>query len=86
MYTLVVFVALIGAATAIPIDNGIVHNPEIECGSTHLGINFSTQNIFEGHVYVKGLYDKKAEGCRTTGNCSKCCDEFSCSRLIFRFC
>lgn len=36
--------------------------PEIECGPTSITINFNTRNAFEGHVYVKGLYDQ--EGCR----------------------
>uniref|UniRef100_A0A183DF40 ZP domain-containing protein n=1 Tax=Gongylonema pulchrum TaxID=637853 RepID=A0A183DF40_9BILA len=36
--------------------------PEIECGPTSITVNFNTRNAFEGHVYVKGLYDQ--EGCR----------------------
>ncbi|VBB31764.1 unnamed protein product [Acanthocheilonema viteae] len=49
--------------TAIPIDNGVEGEPEIECGSAILTINFNTRNKFEGHVYVKGLYDH--EECRS---------------------
>ncbi|VDO50912.1 unnamed protein product [Onchocerca flexuosa] len=40
----------------------ITGEPEIECGPTSITINFNTRNAFEGHVYVKGLYDQ--EGCR----------------------
>uniref|UniRef100_A0A1I8EY59 Cuticlin protein n=1 Tax=Wuchereria bancrofti TaxID=6293 RepID=A0A1I8EY59_WUCBA len=56
---------------AIPVDNGVevssnthsfIGEPEIECGPTSITINFNTRNAFEGHVYVKGLYDQ--EGCR----------------------
>ena len=36
--------------------------PEVECGPTTITVSFSTQKAFEGHVYVKGLYDE--EGCR----------------------
>ncbi|KHN87054.1 Cuticlin-1 [Toxocara canis] len=46
----------------IPIDNGVEGEPEIECGPTSIAVNFNTINPFEGHVYVKGLYEQ--EGCR----------------------
>ncbi|VDM10469.1 unnamed protein product [Wuchereria bancrofti] len=48
---------------AIPIDNGVEGEPEIECGASTLTVNFNTRNTFEGHVYVKGLYDQ--EECRS---------------------
>ncbi|VDK55936.1 unnamed protein product [Gongylonema pulchrum] len=48
---------------AIPIDNGVEGDPEIECGATAVSINFNTRNPFEGHVFVKGLYDH--EECRS---------------------
>ncbi|KJH41208.1 zona pellucida-like domain protein [Dictyocaulus viviparus] len=41
------------------IDNGLVvysGEPVIECGSETLGVRFTTQSPFEGHVYVKGHY------------------------------
>lgn len=38
---------------AIPVDNGVEGDPEIECGATSITINFNTQATFEGHVYVK---------------------------------
>lgn len=41
----------------------ILGEPEIECGPTSITVNFNTRNPFEGHVYVKGLYDQ--EGCRS---------------------
>ena len=59
--------AFVAAVNAIPIDNGVQGDPEIECGPTSIQITFNTQNNFEGHVYVKGLYDQDAAGCRTTG-------------------
>ncbi|KAI6227976.1 ZP domain-containing protein [Aphelenchoides besseyi] len=62
--SLVVFlVGLIGFANAIPVDNGVEGEPEIECGPTSITVNFNTRNPFEGHVYVKGLFDQP--GCRS---------------------
>ena len=61
--------ALIGSALlaltvrAIPVDNGVEGEPEIECGPTSITVNFNTRNPFEGHVYVKGLFDQA--GCRS---------------------
>ncbi|VDK85709.1 unnamed protein product, partial [Litomosoides sigmodontis] len=49
--------------SAIPIDNGVEGDPEIECGPASITVNFNTRNKFEGHVYVKGLYDH--DECRT---------------------
>ena len=67
-------VAVLGCALmaatvhAIPINNGVQGDPEIECGPRSIQVTFNTQNNFEGHVYVKGLYDQDANGCRTTGD------------------
>ncbi|PAV77546.1 hypothetical protein WR25_07162 [Diploscapter pachys] len=44
---------------AIPVDNNVEGEPEIECGPTSITVNFNTRNPFEGHVYVKGLFDQK---------------------------
>ncbi|CAJ0604991.1 unnamed protein product [Cylicocyclus nassatus] len=44
-------------AYAIPVDNGVEGEPEIECGPSSITVNFNTRNAFEGHVYVKGLFD-----------------------------
>ncbi|VDN56971.1 unnamed protein product [Dracunculus medinensis] len=54
---------LIGLTVAIPVDNGVEGEPEIECGPSSITVNFNTRNPFEGHVYVKGLFDQ--EGCRS---------------------
>jgi hypothetical protein len=54
--------ALIGWCSAIPVNNGVEGEPEIECGPTSITVNFNTQSNFEGHVYVLGLYDQA--GCR----------------------
>uniref|UniRef100_A0A0N5A826 ZP domain-containing protein n=1 Tax=Syphacia muris TaxID=451379 RepID=A0A0N5A826_9BILA len=51
---------LIAIASAIPVDNGVEGDPEIECGPTSITVNFNTRNSFEGHVYVKGLFDQDA--------------------------
>uniref|UniRef100_A0A8R1DN64 ZP domain-containing protein n=1 Tax=Caenorhabditis japonica TaxID=281687 RepID=A0A8R1DN64_CAEJA len=47
------------AVTAIPVDNNVEGEPEIECGPTSITVNFNTRNAFEGHVYVKGLFDQQ---------------------------
>ncbi|TMS40218.1 hypothetical protein L596_006621 [Steinernema carpocapsae] len=59
---------LIGLRTtvAIPIDNGVEGDPEVECGPTSIAIVFNTRNTFDGHVYVKGRYDEA--GCRSDEN------------------
>lgn len=44
---------------SIPVDNGVEGEPEIECGPTSVTVNFNTRNAFDGHVYVKGLFDKQ---------------------------
>uniref|UniRef100_A0AAF5PYZ1 ZP domain-containing protein n=3 Tax=Wuchereria bancrofti TaxID=6293 RepID=A0AAF5PYZ1_WUCBA len=54
---------IIASINAIPIDNGVEGEPEIECGSTAITINFNTRNPFEGHVYAKGLYS--SQECRS---------------------
>jgi hypothetical protein len=64
---LVILLLLAFYTHATPIDNGITGDPEIECGPTSISISWNTQKPFSGHVYVKGLYDKEADGCRTNG-------------------
>ncbi|RCN36159.1 hypothetical protein ANCCAN_17971 [Ancylostoma caninum] len=62
MLRLVHFLCLLAVSYAIPVDNGVEGEPEIECGPTSVTVNFNTRNAFEGHVYVKGLFDH--EECR----------------------
>ncbi|GMR34284.1 hypothetical protein PMAYCL1PPCAC_04479 [Pristionchus mayeri] len=54
---LVFLILLAGLASAFVVDNNVEGEPEIECGPTSITVNFNTRNEFEGHVYVKGLYD-----------------------------
>lgn len=56
-------VVLITTVYAIPIDNGVEGEPEIECGSTSITVSFNTRNTFDGHVYVIGRYNE--DGCRS---------------------
>ncbi|OZC07188.1 hypothetical protein X798_05824 [Onchocerca flexuosa] len=62
MLRLISVLLFITAVNAIPVDNGVEGEPEIECGPTSITVNFNTRNPFEGHVYVKGLFDQP--GCR----------------------
>ncbi|VDK49072.1 unnamed protein product [Anisakis simplex] len=55
---LLIALGLIALAIAIPVDNGVEGEPEIECGPVSVTVNFNTRNPFEGHVYVKGLYEQ----------------------------
>uniref|UniRef100_A0A0M3HTR7 ZP domain-containing protein n=1 Tax=Ascaris lumbricoides TaxID=6252 RepID=A0A0M3HTR7_ASCLU len=48
---------------AIPIDNGVEGDPEVECGPVTIAISFNTRNTFQGHVFVKGRFDEP--GCRS---------------------
>uniref|UniRef100_A0A915CSN5 ZP domain-containing protein n=1 Tax=Ditylenchus dipsaci TaxID=166011 RepID=A0A915CSN5_9BILA len=63
MIRLILLAALISLSAAIPVDNGVEGEPEIECGPKSITVNFNTRNPFEGHVYVKGLFDQ--QGCRS---------------------
>ncbi|KAL3103989.1 hypothetical protein niasHT_020682 [Heterodera trifolii] len=60
---LLLIISSTSLVSAIPVDNGVEGEPEIECGPTSVTINFNTRNPFEGHVYVKGLFDQG--GCRS---------------------
>ncbi|CAB3399241.1 unnamed protein product [Caenorhabditis bovis] len=51
------------ASSALQIDNGLIGEPVILCGSESLTIHFKTKEAFEGHSYVKGHYSTKQ--CRT---------------------
>ncbi|VDO30799.1 unnamed protein product [Haemonchus placei] len=51
--TVLLPIILFPTAQSIPVDNGVEGEPEIECGSTTITVNFNTRNSFEGHVYVK---------------------------------
>ncbi|VDM46342.1 unnamed protein product [Toxocara canis] len=42
---------------AIPVDNEVEGDPEIECGVDAIGVSFNTRNAFNGHLYVKGHFD-----------------------------
>ncbi|MFH4980828.1 hypothetical protein AB6A40_007537 [Gnathostoma spinigerum] len=59
---LISLVFVVGRLSATPVDNGVEGEPEIECGPSSITVNFNTRNPFEGHVFVKGLYEQ--EGCR----------------------
>lgn len=56
-FKLFIALSLLALANAIPVDNGVEGEPEIECGPKSITVNFNTRNAFEGHVYVKGLFD-----------------------------
>ena len=47
----------------------VLGEPEIECTSDSILVNFNTEDAFEGHVYVKGHYDEA--GCRTDATLSR---------------
>lgn len=40
----------------IPLDNGVVGEPDLICGSRSMVVNFKTKSRFEGNVYVKNYY------------------------------
>ena len=54
MKCLLVLAALLGSGLAIPIDNGLAGEPEVQCGPTSVQISFQTENSFDGVVYAKG--------------------------------
>ncbi|KAM3719833.1 Cuticlin-3 [Dirofilaria immitis] len=66
LFSLLFLLFYLTYVSSIPIDNGVEGEPEIECGAASITINFNTRNTFEGHVYVKGLYDQ--DECRSDSN------------------
>lgn len=54
MLTLLFLTFLCKFAAAIPIDNSVDGEPEIECDATSINVMFKTRNKFEGKVYVRG--------------------------------
>uniref|UniRef100_A0AC35FY60 ZP domain-containing protein n=1 Tax=Panagrolaimus sp. PS1159 TaxID=55785 RepID=A0AC35FY60_9BILA len=48
----------IGFTFAIPVDNNVEGEPEIECGHQGIQITFNTRNPFNGRLYVKGRHDE----------------------------
>ncbi|CAI4232878.1 unnamed protein product [Auanema sp. JU1783] len=54
---LFLLLSIISTLNAIPVDNGVEGEPEVECGPSSITVNFNTRNPFEGHVYIKGLFD-----------------------------
>ncbi|MCP9261628.1 hypothetical protein DINM_004973 [Dirofilaria immitis] len=59
LFALLLILLFVNQIGAIPIDNAIEGEPEIECGPTSITVNFNTRNPFDGHIYVKGLYDQQ---------------------------
>uniref|UniRef100_A0A7E4VGH6 ZP domain-containing protein n=1 Tax=Panagrellus redivivus TaxID=6233 RepID=A0A7E4VGH6_PANRE len=53
----VVFAVFVGFVKAIPVDNGVEGDPEIECGPNGMQITFTTRNPFNGRLFVKGHHD-----------------------------
>ncbi|CAD5211992.1 unnamed protein product [Bursaphelenchus xylophilus] len=47
-------VGLLVQVVAIPVDNGVVGEPVVECGPHAIEVTFQTQNPFHGRLYVKG--------------------------------
>ena len=47
------FISLAKYCSSIPINNGVLGDVEVACGSNMIELNFNVQNSFEGHVYVK---------------------------------
>lgn len=41
---------------AIPIDNGVEGEPEVECGAEGIEVTFHTRRPFNGRLYVKGRH------------------------------
>ncbi|VDO40696.1 unnamed protein product [Onchocerca flexuosa] len=63
LFLLLLISLFVNPISAIPIDNDVEGDPEIECGSVSIIVNFNTRNPFEGHIYVKGLYEQ--QDCRS---------------------
>ncbi|VDK28073.1 unnamed protein product [Gongylonema pulchrum] len=52
MQLLPLLLLLVTRSDAIPIDNGVEGEPEIECGPTSVTVNFNTRNPFEGYLFA----------------------------------
>lgn len=45
------------SASAIPIPNGLVGDPEVECGEDSIIVVWNTEQNFEGKIFVKGFFN-----------------------------
>ncbi|KAL6735191.1 hypothetical protein Aduo_005655 [Ancylostoma duodenale] len=45
----------VGAGHTVEIDNGVVGEPEVQCGSDSISLLFNSRNPFTGKVFVKGF-------------------------------
>ena len=52
MKCIIIGAMLAAAAYAIPVDNGVQGEPEIECGPTSIMVTFNTANNFEGPSHL----------------------------------
>lgn len=57
IFLLSALLAAFPRSLAIPINNGVVGPPEIECGTKEISISVSTQQAFNGRIYAKGFSD-----------------------------
>lgn len=48
---------IIAIINAVPIDNGVEGEPEIQCGPTAITVNFNTRNTFEGNFFLLAFLD-----------------------------
>ncbi|CAJ0606677.1 unnamed protein product [Cylicocyclus nassatus] len=47
-------ILVVGAHMAVEIDNGVIGEPEVQCGSDSISLLFNSRNPFTGKVFVKG--------------------------------
>uniref|UniRef100_A0A914VUB9 ZP domain-containing protein n=2 Tax=Plectus sambesii TaxID=2011161 RepID=A0A914VUB9_9BILA len=57
---------LLATVSSIPIDNGVIGEPVIECGSETITVSFKAQNSFFGRMFVKG-FSHDEESCVKNG-------------------
>ncbi len=53
LFVLLILMLSMQILIAIPVDNGVEGEPEVECGPKTIRVSFNTRNDFSGHLYVK---------------------------------
>jgi hypothetical protein len=62
MFEILFILSFVSLVRSIPIDNGVVGDPEIECGTTNIEINFNVQVMillfFKNYKFFRKVHNQ----------------------------